>query len=70
MCGKMTNDFQDVFVLDVEQDSQPAGSVIPLEARWNLESREEDSEIPNIAINLGGMVIKLESSRNDPFDME
>ncbi|XP_068244044.1 Fanconi anemia group D2 protein isoform X2 [Palaemon carinicauda] len=67
ICDKMTNDFQEVYILDIEQDTQPPEDMLPLEIRWNLEANEEDRKI---ALNLAPMVISLEQARVDPFDAE
>ncbi|XP_066963666.1 Fanconi anemia group D2 protein isoform X1 [Macrobrachium rosenbergii] len=67
ICDRMTNDFQDVYVLDIEQDTQPPDDLLPLGIRWNLEVCEEDRKI---ALNLAPMVIRLEQTRVDPFDVE
>ncbi|XP_071548151.1 Fanconi anemia group D2 protein-like isoform X1 [Panulirus ornatus] len=67
VCEKMTDDFQETFVLDYALDSQPPEDLFPLAACWNLEADFDDR---GIIINLAPMVIKAEFTRNDPAAKE
>ncbi|XP_069186232.1 Fanconi anemia group D2 protein isoform X2 [Procambarus clarkii] len=67
VCEKMTDDFQETFVLDHVADSQPPETLFPLAVCWNLDEGVEDG---GIILNLAPMVIKAEPTRNDPVAKE
>lgn len=60
MCEKMTDDFQETFVLDAT-DSQPPCDLLPIEGFWNLDEGAEGG----IVMNLAPMIIKAEPTRHD-----
>ncbi|XP_037793800.1 LOW QUALITY PROTEIN: Fanconi anemia group D2 protein-like [Penaeus monodon] len=60
VCEKMTDDFQETFVLDAT-DSQPPCDLLPIEGFWNLDDVGEGG----IIMNLAPMIIKAEPTRHD-----
>lgn len=61
-CEKITEDFQETFVLDYAADSQPPDDLLPLAVSWDL-----DQENGGIIINLASFIIKAEPKRSDPL---
>lgn len=62
VCEKMTDTFQDTFVLDYAADSQPPVDLLTIEGVWDLDQDEEER---GIIMNLAPMIINAEATRND-----
>lgn len=65
MCDKMTNEFQNDFVTDLEPNSPQPQEPFQMAASWNLDS---DREGGGIALNLAPLVVKAEATRLEPND--
>lgn len=61
---KMTNEFQNNFVVECDADSTLPQEPFAMAASWNLDAGEG----PGIALNLAPLVVKAESSRIESSD--
>ncbi|KAK4317245.1 hypothetical protein Pmani_011660 [Petrolisthes manimaculis] len=66
VCEKMTDDFQERFVLDYQGgDIQPdTNTLLPLASCWDLTNNDTESEQTNIILNLGPLVLQHELANN------
>ncbi|KAG0727428.1 Fanconi anemia group D2 protein [Chionoecetes opilio] len=65
VCDKMTNEFQNNFVTEIEPDAHLPQEPFAMVASWNLDTDNKDTAI---ALNLAPLVVKAESSRLEPSD--
>ncbi|XP_063887534.1 Fanconi anemia group D2 protein-like isoform X1 [Scylla paramamosain] len=65
VCDKMTNEFQNNFVTEIEPSTTYPKEPFAMAASWNLDAGVEGA---CIALNLAPLVVKAESSRLEPSD--
>lgn len=63
---KVTNDFENDFVIDLEPNTALPQEPFSMAASWNLDTDREDS----IALNLAPMVVQAEATRLNPSDVK
>lgn len=62
----MTNEFQNLFVTDLEPNAPQPQEPFPMIAAWNLDDDREGG----IALNLAPLVAKAEVTRLEPNDIK
>ncbi|MPC33810.1 Fanconi anemia group D2 protein [Portunus trituberculatus] len=65
ICEKMTNEFQNNFVIEFDDDTTHPQEPFAMAASWNLDAGIEGA---CIALNLAPLVVKAESSRTESSD--
>lgn len=63
----MANEFENLFVTDLEPDVPQPQEPFQMGAYWNLDA---DREGGGIALNLAPLVVKAEVTRLDPNDIK